>query len=167
MIEVNLRGSKGDEGRKGATLIRTMGGGGCGIDYGVARYMRRAKAGREMLVDDVLLEGGVGSGEMATKGLRRGIAAVTDRSTREGRGAGANLKPGEFALHEGRMRSATRFAAGVSEALKSRRKMVVGFVFGVHKSEEHGRPSMISSVLEEGMEGPVWYILCWKREEGE
>ena len=126
-VEVRFKESKGDQGRKGAVLVRPRTGrgrkgegGAVGLLVELFRLYGNGNLTEEAPFMPIRGKDGweVWSRGRATQCLRDGIASVGERWTEEGRGAGATLIPEEFSLHSGRIGGATRLAArGVPEAV--------------------------------------------------
>ena len=159
-VEVRFRGSKGDQGRKGAVLVRTRSGLGGGEEGGAVgllvelfkMYKGSALTGEAPLMSYRGTDGwGVWSRGRATKCLRKGIARVGERWKGEGRGAGARLIPEEFALHSGRIGGATRLAARrVPEAVIKKEGRWSSDAFMVYVRANMEDPVWVSEVLEHG-----------------
>jgi len=159
-VEVRFRGSKGDQGRKGAVVVRTrtgLGGEGKGGAVGLlvelfGMYNDGELTGEAPLMSYRGTEGWrVWGRGQATRCLRDGIANVGRKWRDEGRGAGAKLIPEEFALHSGRIGGATRLAANrVPEAVIKKEGRWSSDAFMVYVRANMEDPVWVSEVLGDG-----------------
>ena len=154
-IEVHMRGSKGDQGRKGAVLVREKGRANGAVELMLELFGIYGSEGLSAKTPLMVHKRG-GKWEVwqrgkATEQLRKGIRAVAEEWVKEGRGAGAKLRPEEFALHSGRIGGATRLAAkGVPGAVIKKEGRWSSDAFLVYVRANMQDPAWVSAVLEEG-----------------
>lgn len=154
-MEVHMRGSKGDQARKGAVLVRVKKEGGGAVDLMLELLSIYEGRGVDDKSPLMAYTGGskweVWRREEATRRMRGGIQVVARKWSEEGRGAGARLNPKEFALHSGRIGGATRLAArGVPEAVIKKEGRWASDSFLVYVRANMRDPELVSAVLEEG-----------------
>ena len=159
-VEVRFRGSKGDQGRKGAVLVRTRTGR-RGKEEGGAvgplvepfiMYNDGELTGEAPLMSYRATEGWrIWDRGQATRCLRDGIASVGRTWRDEGRGSGAKLILEKFALHSGRIGGATKLAAErVREAVIKKEGRWSSDAFMVYVRANMEDPVCVSEVLGDG-----------------
>jgi len=157
MVEVRFRGSKGDQERKGAVLVRVKGGQGVERDEGAVALLAELVGIYDLPEEAPLMtyrhgeEWKVWERERATKRLREGVGWVGQKWRSEGRGVGANLDPAEFSLHSGRIGGATRLALmGIPfEVIKNEGRWK-SEAFRAYVRANFGFAKMVSGALEAG-----------------
>ena len=154
-IEVQMRGSKGDQGRKGAVMVRERGRANGAVELMLELFGIYGSEGLSATAP-LMVHRREGKWEVwqrrkATEQMRKGIRAVSKMWPKEGKGARAKLKPEEFALHSGRIGGATRLAAkGVPEAVIKKEGRWSSNAFMAYVRANMQDPAWVSAVLEEG-----------------
>ena len=159
-VDVRFKGSKGEQGREGAVMVRTRTGRGTEgerVAVGLLVELFRLYGNGDLMEEAPLISfRGKDGWKVWSKGraiqcLRDGIASVKERWREEGRGAGARLIPEEFALHSGRIGGATRLAARrLPEAVIKKGGRWSPDSFMVHVRANMEDPVGVSEVFEHG-----------------